>query len=215
MMDVATGRTPFIVLEGMDGSGKTTHQARLAEWLRQQGFLVTCCRDPGDTWLGNQLRELLLHSELPLQPITEALLFMAARAELLAQIIRPALNQGQWVVCDRFLLSTIVYQGYAGGVRPELLRSLGEAAAEGTLPDLTLVLDLPVEVAATRLKLARHDRFEARGPAFQRRVREGFLHESRREGHRIRVVDAAGSIDEVQQRIRHEVRCVLENHFRS
>lgn len=212
-MSSSGSRPPFIVLEGLDGSGKSTQQALLADWLRQRGLRVTCCRDPGDTELGVRLREILLDPHTPLQPITEALLFMAARSELVAQVIRPALQHGEWVVCDRFVLSTIVYQGYAGGAGADLIRQLGEASVQGTLPDLTLVLDLPVDLAARRCR--RQDRFESRSSDFRQQVREGFLREARRRPRLCRVVDATGLIDDVQQRIRHEVESVLESHFRS
>lgn len=208
-------RPLFLALEGIDGSGKTTHQQLLADWLQQWGNSVTCCRDPGDTRLGQQLREILLHSQGDLHSMTEALLFMAARAELVRRVIQPAQQRGEWVVCDRFLLSTVVYQGHAGSppIDPGWLWSVGREAAHGLMPDLILLLDLPVEIALNRAE--RQDRFEARGREFHEQVRQGFLLEAGRRPETIRVVDAAGRRDEVQQRIRDEVQRVLERHPRA
>lgn len=213
--DRPSRRPLFLVLEGIDGSGKTTQQRLLADWVRDQGESVTCCRDPGDTPLGQQLREILLHSAGDLHPMSEALLFLAARAELIRQVIRPAQERGDWVVCDRFLLSTVVYQGHAASERidPNWLWSVGRDAAFGLMPDLILLLDLPVEVASQRSR--RQDRFEARGREFQERVRRGFLIEADRQPEKIRIVDALGRPDEVHRRIRDEVERVLERHPRA
>ncbi len=213
-MTASSRRRPvFLALEGMDGSGKTTHQGLLADDLRRRGIAVTCCRDPGDTWVGQRLREILLHSRDDLQPITEALLFMAARSELVRRVIQPAMHRGEWVVGDRFLLSTVVYQGHAADIDPEWLWSVGSRAAHGVLPDLILVLDLPVDLAVRRAR--KQDRFEARGPAYQERVRLGFLREAERHPEVIRIVDATGDVEEVQRRIRHEVEHVLERDPRA
>ena len=144
----------------------------------------------------------------------EALLFMASRAQLTAEIVRPALNAGRVVVSDRFLLANIVYQGHAGGLDPELLWTAGRIATEGLEPDLTLVLDLPVEAALARRK-GSDDRFESRAPEYQARVREGFLREARRHPDRLRVIDAGQSMEVVHERICQEVARVLASGSRA
>ncbi len=138
----------------------------------------------------------------------EALLFMASRAQLTAEIIRPALDAGRVVVSDRFLLANVVYQGHAGGLDPDLLWEVGRLATEGLEPDLTLILDLPVEVALARRK-GQEDRFESRDSAYQGRVRHGFLTEARRRPDRLRVIDAGQPIAVVHERIYQEVARVL------
>jgi dTMP kinase len=142
----------FLSLDGVDGAGKTTQGRLLADWLRQKGHTVVECRDPGGTAVGTVIRDLLLGHRHPLDLRCEALLFMASRAQLIAEVIAPALAAGHTVVADRFLLANVVYQGHAGGLDPQRLWEVGRFAADGLEPDLTLVLDLPLEVAQTRRK---------------------------------------------------------------
>lgn len=198
----------FISLDGMDGAGKSTQCRLLAAWLRERGREVVVCHDPGGTDLGQELRGILLGHRGGMTILTEALLFMASRAELVAQVIRPALAAGQVVVCDRFLLANIVYQGHAGGIAPERLWDTGLFATAGLEPDLTFVLDLPLEVAFARRK-SGGDRMESRGIEYFAKVREGFLAEARRRPERIRVVDATEPIDAVQQQLRGVVQSLL------
>jgi dTMP kinase len=202
----------FFTLDGLDGAGKSTQARLLAEWLREQGHAVVTCVDPGGTVVGERVRELLLNREMTLS--CEALLFMASRAQLTAEVIRPALAAGKIVISDRFLLANVVYQGHAGGLDPEQLWSIGRFATGGLEPDLTLVLDMPLEMARTRRK-ATADRLESRDDAYHDRVREGFLAEAKRQPERIRVVDASGSVDDVQAAIRREVARVLAAHSRT
>jgi dTMP kinase len=199
----------FLSLDGMDGCGKSTQCRLLADWFRARGHAVTACRDPGGTSLGDQLRQVLLGSSHPRSPTAEALLFMASRAQLVAEVIRPALARGDVVVSDRFLLSTVVYQGHGKGLDPGMLWDVGRLAAEGLEPDLTFVLDLPLEVARARLNRPA-DRMESLGDDFFRRVREGFLTEARRRPERFRVVNAAPEPEAVHARITQEVSRVLE-----
>jgi dTMP kinase len=198
----------FIVLDGIDGAGKTTQLHTLADWLRTQGHAVTPCVDPGGTALGTRLREVLLDTrqEVPLGPMAELLLFMASRAELVRQVIQPALARGDVVLSDRFVLSTVCYQGHAGGLDPQTIWRFGQLATGGLEPNLTLVLDLPVEVARTRQ--AGTDRFERRPSTFFEQLRAGFLLEARRR-RRVVVVDGTASLDVVQERLRTEVAAVL------
>jgi dTMP kinase len=199
----------FFSLDGLDGVGKSTQARLLTEWLREAGHAVVTCADPGGTVVGERIRELLLNREMALP--CEALLFMASRAQLAAEVIRPALEAGRIVISDRFLLANVVYQGHAGGLDPGQLWSIGRFATGGLEPDLTLVLDMPLELARTRRK-ATADRLESRDDAYHRRVRDGFLAEAKRQPERIRVVDVSGSVEEVQAAIRREVAHVLAAH---
>ncbi|HEY7328687.1 MAG TPA: dTMP kinase [Gemmataceae bacterium] len=199
---------PFISLDGLDGTGKSTQWRLLADWLRAGGHVVTACVDPGGTPLGAELRSLVLHHRSEIDRMCEALLFMASRAQLLADIIRPALASGNIVVSDRFLLANVVYQGHAGGLDVERLWEVGRFAADGLEPDLTIVLDLPPEQASRRRR-GPADRIEKRDVEYHARLRQGFLAEARRRPDRIRVVDAAPPIDVVQDAIRREVSSVL------
>jgi dTMP kinase len=198
----------FLSLDGLDGSGKSTQCRLLAAWLRGQGYAVTECADPGGTAVGDILREVLLRHRGEIAVPCEALLFMASRAQLTAEAIRPALDAGRCVVADRYTLANIVYQGYADGLSVDLLREVGLLATGGLEPDLTLVLDLPVEAALAR-RTGPADRIERRDRAYHARVREGFLAEARRRPAQLRVVDATQPAAVVQERIREEVGRVL------
>jgi dTMP kinase len=210
----ARPRGVFLVLDGPDGGGKTTQVAELAAWLRAQGKTVVTCREPGGTPLGDRLRDLLLDRDA-VHPgrRAEMLLFMASRAQLVEEVIRPALADGAVVVSDRYLLANVVYQGYAGGLGVEAVGRVGLEATGGLLPDLTLVLDVPVAVARSRVKAAR-DRFEDRPKAYHERVREGFLRAAAEAAGPgwcsyypapVRVVDASGEPEAVAEAIRSEV----------
>jgi dTMP kinase len=198
----------FLSLDGLDGTGKSTQCRLLGDWLRTQGHEVTLCADPGGTAIGDVVRSLLLDHRGDMTLACEAFLFMASRAQLVAEVIQPALAKGQMVVSDRFLLANIVYQGHAGGLDPELLWAMGRLSTGGLEPDLTLVLDLPVEAAQARRNRPA-DRMERRGVEFQERVRTGFLTEARKRPERICVVDASQSVEAVQGQIRQEVTRVL------
>lgn len=190
----------FIAFEGGDGVGKTTQVRLLAAALEQRGFAVVTCRDPGSTPLGEELRQLLLRRvEVPLTPLAESLLYMAARAQLVDEVIRPALEAGKIVISDRFLLSNVVYQGYGCGVNVDMLWHVGRWATGGILPTLIIVLDVPVALAAERRK-GLPDRLEARHDDFHHRVREAFLREAARNPA-CRVIDAQPPPEVVHQQI--------------
>ncbi len=194
----------FISLDGVDGAGKSTQCRLLADWLRAQGRDVVVCHDPGGTDLGQNLRDILLNYRGAMSLTAEALLFMASRAQLVAEVIRPALAAGQVVICDRFLLANVVYQGHAGGLDAAQLWSVGLFATDGLEPDLTFVLDLPLEVSFARRKESA-DRMESRGLEYFARVRAGFLAEAQRRPERFCVVDASAPVDAVQGLLRHEI----------
>jgi dTMP kinase len=201
----------FFSIDGGDGTGKTTQVGLLCEWLRQLGHDVLACRDPGSTPLGEAVRGIVLHGhDLRIGRRSEMLLYMAARAQLTEEVIRPALAAGKMVVSDRYLLSNVVYQGYGGGLDVPALWEVGRVATGGLLPDLTIVLDLPVEKAASRLQRAL-DRMEQQGGAFHARVRQGFLDEAARQPDRVVVVSADRPIHEVQEAIRQIAAGRLES----
>jgi dTMP kinase len=197
-------RLPFISLDGLDGAGKSTQCRLLAAWLRACNYSVSECHDPGGTALGGEIRSLLLSHRGSMSLLCEALLFMASRAQLIEEVIRPALDGGQIVISDRFLLANVVYQGHAGGLDPQLLWEVGLRAAHGLQPDLTLVLDIPVEASAARRR-GPADRIERRDHAYHERVREGFLTEARQRLEHICIVDARAPVDKVQERLRAEL----------
>ena len=196
----------FFSIDGGDGTGKSTQMERLCRWLRSLGHDVVTCRDPGSTPLGEAVRELLLdRHDLRIDRRSEMLLYMAARAQLVEEVIRPALAAGKTVVCDRYLLANVVYQGHAGGLDVPTLWEVGRVATGGVMPDLTIVLDMPADAAAARLDRAL-DRMEQQGDAFHARVRQGFLAEAAQRPDEIVVIDASRPIDEVQADIRRP-RC--------
>ncbi len=203
-------RPLFLSLDGPDGAGKSTQCRLLADWLRSRGRVVTTCIDPGGTPLGSRLRDLLLDHRTRVTPWCEALLFMASRAQLLGEVIRPALEAGHVVISDRYLLSTVVYQGYAGGLDPQQLWEVGRTAAGGLEPDLTLVLDLPPDESRSR-RSRPADRVESRPLDYQVRVREGFRTEAALHPERLRLIDARPPVEAVQEAIRREVAQVMMN----
>jgi dTMP kinase len=190
----------FISLEGIDGSGKTTQARRLAEFLGSETLLV---REPGGTEPGERIRELLKDPELALDPLAELLLFCAARAQLVTEVISPALQDGRQVVCDRFSDSSIAYQGVARGLGVDRVESLCDLATGGVWPDLTFFLRLHPEVAGERIAAEGRaaDRFEGEGLELQRRVAEGYEEVAARHPERVRVVDASGDPDSVHRAV--------------
>jgi dTMP kinase len=200
-------RSAFISLDGIDNTGKSTQLGLLADRLRSDGHTVTTCTDPGGTDLGARLREILLYGrQAQMSMRAEALLFMASRAELVERVIRPALARGEVVISDRFLLANVVYQGHAGGLDSSDLWTVGRFSTGGLEPDLTLVLDLPVEVARTRRKASAADRVESRGDWYFQRVRDGFLFEVQNWPDTMRVIDASGTAEQVHEAVFARVR---------
>jgi dTMP kinase len=185
----------FVSLEGPDGVGKTTQAALLAERLRGLGLDVVQCREPGGTELGERVRALLLDPAVTMGDRAEALLFAAARAEITQEVIAPALGRGAWVVCDRFIDSSLVYQGLARGLGVEPIRDVSLFATADVLPARTLVLH------GVDRRAAEPDRMEAAGADFHARVADGFLELARVAPERVRLVDARGEQAEVAARI--------------
>jgi dTMP kinase len=202
-------RPAFISLDGLDGTGKSTQCRLLVDWLAGQKVPVTACVDPGGTAVGQQLREILLFGrEHRIATAAEAFLFMASRAQLVDEVIRPALDRGEVVVSDRFLLANVVYQGHAGGMNPKDLWTIGRVATDGLEPDLTLVFDTDLDVAFARRKHAA-DRMEDRDREFHARVQTGFRFEAGMRPGPYQIVDATPDVPAVQQAVRHKVARLL------
>ena len=200
----------FIVFDGIDGAGKSTQIGLTRAWLSEQGRAVDVCFDPGSTVLGLELRRLLLTPGGPaIAPVSEMLMFTAARAQLVEEVIRPALERGSIVLCDRYIFSTVVYQGYAGGVPVDKIWQVNLAATGELLPHLTLLFDLPAQEALRRLTTSP-DRMESRGIAFFECVRQGFLSEAERWPSQVAIIDATQSIADIQNQIREAVKRVEE-----
>ena len=191
----------FFTFDGIDGTGKSTQLQRFGEWLGELGHDVVACRDPGSTRLGEALRAIVLRGEMPIDARSETLIYMAARAQLVEEIIRPAMLDGKTVVSDRFLLANVVYQAYGLSLDPDDVWGLGEFTTAGLHPTKTFLLDLDIETAASRID-ANADRLEQRDAEYHTRVRQGFLSEAARNPQRICVIDANQSIDDVHQAIR-------------
>jgi dTMP kinase len=195
----------FLVLEGIDGAGKSSQLEPLVAWLRTAGRIVTTCRDPGSTAAGDAIRAILLdRHDLHTSPTAEMLLYMAARAQLVAEVIRPALERGEWVVSDRYLPANIVYQGHAGGLDPDVIRDVGAVATGGLEPDLVIVLDVDLETASRRLARPL-DKLENRGDDYRRRLRAGYAAEAARSPGRFAIVDGSGDVDTVQRALQAAV----------
>ncbi len=180
-------RAPFITFEGVEGAGKTTLAQRLAQWLQTQNRAVLLTREPGGSELGKQLRPVILNQML--DAYAELFLFLADRRQHTLQHILPALEQGVWVLCDRYADSTLVYQGYGRGLEIELIRRLNALATDGLQPDLTLLIDIPIETALARAEAP--NRFEAEALEFHQRIREGYLQEAAREPQRFVILNGA------------------------
>jgi len=191
----------FITLEGVDGAGKSTHVATIERILRARGVDVLVTREPGGTVLAETLRKFLL--EQPMDPVAETLLMFAARSDHVQRVIRPALDAGRWVLCDRFTDATRAYQGGGKGVRHELIDVMADAVHPALMPDCTLVFDCSWDVARERLAATGRplDRFEQEGRDFFERVRAAYLDLARRWPDRIRVIDAERPVSDIKKEI--------------
>jgi len=194
-----SARGKLITLEGVDGAGKSTHIQFIADALATKGRHVIVTREPGGTDLAEQLRKAILAVQM--EPIVETLLLFAARADHVARVIRPALDAGNWIVCDRFSDATFAYQGVGKGVPGDLIERLGQAAHPGLRPDRTLVFDCSYDVALARLQASgkRLDRFESEARAFFERVRGAYLARAKSEPQRMRIIDGEASVKEIRK----------------
>jgi dTMP kinase len=209
----------FFSFDGIDGVGKTTQMQLFCQWLTDEWLTDECqrggreivtCRDPGSTPLGERVREILLNSDdsTPITARSEMLLYMAARAQLVEQVICPALAAGKIVVSDRYLLANVVYQGYAGGLDVVDVRDVGRVATGGLMPDCTFLLDMSPTDARSRMG-EQLDRVESRGDEYREQLRQGFLQEAQHTGDRVHVVAADRAIDDVQSELREIAKSLL------
>ena len=195
-------RGKFITIEGQDGAGKSTNVAAMQEYLSAQSIDFVHTREPGGTDLGEKIRELLLNSPDVIADKTELLMMFAARAQHIESVIEPALNKGTWVLCDRFTDATYAYQGAGRGLNVNDIQLLEEYVQAGLTPDLTVVLDLPIEVSENRAgQRSAPDRFERQKHDFKQNVRDCYLSRASNEPGRMKVVDASLSLDEVKQSV--------------
>ncbi len=201
----------FITFEGGDGSGKSTQLTLLVEWLGQHGRNVVTTREPGGTELGDELREIVLHRRGHITPKSEALIYAADRAHHVATTVRPALDRGDVVVQDRYLDSSVAYQGVARSLGATEVRDISLWATDGLLPDLTILLDIDEELGRGRLDASRtrYDRLEAEEQTFHSLVRSAYLELAAAEPERFLVVDATGAVDDIAALIRERVAALL------
>lgn len=190
----------FITFEGADGCGKTTQMKLLAEYLEKKGIDVVLTREPGAKGLGEKVREILLNYEGPVSDRCESFLFLADRAQNIDIIVNPAVEEGKIVLCDRHIDSTVAYQGYGRGLDIERINMLNNIATNGRKPDLTFVFDIDVETSMARVGKEK-DRMERAGKDFHNRVRQGYLELAKQEPQRIKVIDAAKSIEEIHAEV--------------
>lgn len=215
-MIVADNRAPFITLEGGEGSGKSTQIRLLSEWLAENAINHLCTREPGGAPGAEEIRELVLTGEVDRwTPMTEVLLYTAARSDHVERVIVPAIEQGRWVLCDRFTDSSVAYQGAGRGVGVEKVKALQRLVLGDLKPDLTLILDLPIEVGLQRAvsretdKAKKEDRFERMDKSLHEQSRSVYLSIAAEEPERCVIVNADQGIDELQD----ELRAVIEDRF--
>jgi len=199
----------FITFEGPEGSGKSTHSKLLCDFLKARGLKVLHTREPGGTTVSEKIRKILLDPRnKDMDTVCEMLLYMAARGQVVKEKILPALRKGHIVICDRFLDASVVYQGYAGGISPDIIKDIGLFITRGLSPDVTFLLDIDVRKGLARLGKTK-DRMERKSLFFHKKVREGYLVIARKEAKRVRVISAVEDIAETQEGIRKAVLRIL------
>ena len=208
MAENALKKGLFITFEGADGCGKSTQLNLLADYLKSKGFEVVITREPGSIGLGEKIREILLSYDGDVSSNCEAFLFLADRAQHIDIIVKPAIDAGKIVLCDRHTDSTLAYQGYGRGVDLARLKMLNNLATSGLIPDLTFVFDIDVETSQQRVGKNK-DRMESAGVEFHERVREGYLALSKEEPNRIKVINSVESIENISK----QVKCIFEATF--
>ena len=212
LLEQFSGR--FVVLDGPDGAGKSTQARLLSERLQQRGIVVQLIREPGGTAAGESIRALLLEKRAnsEISALAETFLFQAARAQLIKEVIKPALSKGHWIVCDRFTLSTFVYQGLAGGVSTDAIETLSRLATDGLSPDCYLVLWLPLDSAAgRRTRRGEADRMESKGEKFLADVSAAYRTFAEKSSA-YKLIDASGTVEQVQESIWRQVEPLIESH---
>lgn len=203
-------RGVFITFEGPEGSGKTTHSKLLAEFLIKSGFDVLHTREPGGVCISEKIRDILLDPENKgMDMVCEMLLYMAARAQIIKEIILPAIAAKKIVICDRFIDATLAYQGYAGGIDTAVIRNIGKIVTKGLKPDMTFLLDIDVKNGLVRAGREK-DRIEKRPLEYHKKVRDGYLKIAEKEPERVKVLTATGKISDTQEKIRESVLKILK-----
>jgi dTMP kinase len=212
-MMAAGSRGKFITVEGQDGAGKTTNLDRIERLVRGSGRQVLRTREPGGTDLGNEIRRLVLHGkDLQIDAMAELLLIFAARAQHLREVMIPALDAGVWIICDRFTDATYAYQGGGRGVDAAVISELEQRVQGDLRPDLTLLFDVDIATGEMRAgERVEQDRFESEAAAFKQRVRQVYLARAKAEPKRIRIIDAARSLQEVEQEVESVLRDFIDS----
>lgn len=203
----------FIVFEGGDGAGKSTQSERLASWLTSQGYRVRKTFEPGDTVVGQTVRQIVLHSDIDLSPRAEALFYAADKAQHISEVIKPSLKAGMIVICDRYVDSTIAYQGAGRILETQEVADIAWWAVQGLVPDLTVLMDVPVTHGLSRID--SHDRMESAGLGFHTRVRQHFLDSAHSNIERYLIVKGTDPKDEVTAQIRDAVTVVITDSHRN
>lgn len=205
----------FITFEGPEGCGKSTHSKLAAGLLRKEGFCVVHTREPGGTGVGKRIRDILLNfKNITISPLTELLLFEASRAELIREVIKPALAKKQIVISDRFNDATLVYQGYAGGVPLREIKRIESVSIGKIKPDLTVLLDIKAEEGLKKIGIFLRDRMESKRIAFHKKVRKGYLDLARRSKRRIKVIRTKDNVDATFKDVKKEVLNVVRRYKR-
>lgn len=205
----------FITFEGIDGSGKSTQIQLLKEMLEKRNHVVTILREPGGNILSEQIRQLLLDSKEQVDPRCELLLFTAARAQLVGSVIRPALEAGNIVICDRYIDSSVAYQGYGRGLSIESIESINDFATAGLIPDITFIFDLSVDDAAKRAGFrsndnqTKPDRMERSGDAFFERTKQGYLEIAKKSDRNIFIINANDAMNDIREQVESIVKSYL------
>lgn len=206
----------FITFEGPEGCGKSTHSGLIAEFLKKEGYNVVYTREPGGTLFGDKIREVLLHSKkIEISPLAEVLLFEASRLELVRRVIKPALCAKKIIISDRFNDTTLVYQGYAGNVRTEIIRKVESLSVAGIKPDLTILLDINVKKGLRRTSRGGKDRIESKKLSFHKKVKAGYLKLAGRDRKRIKIVKTKDRIENTFEAVKKEVINVVRRYKRS
>lgn len=205
----------FITFEGPEGCGKSTHSRLLYDYIRKLGYDCVITREPGGTRAGEEIRKILLHSDgIDISDVTELFLFESARAQIVRQVIRPALDKKRIVICDRFSDATFAYQGYGGKVPVEAIKALDRVATGGIKPDITLVMDIDIATGLRRAKRKGCDRMEKKAMSYHKRVRSGYMAIAAKEPARVRVVPVADDVNDTQDDIRRRVDRVISRYKR-